>query len=115
VVLCEAVRLEQVLVNLVSNAIDALNGVDDAQISIDWSRQGDTVRISVRDNGSGLSDEVRAHIFEPFFTTKKTSGLGLGLALSSDIIKSYGGMLTADNHPDGGAVFTITLRQNKQE
>ncbi len=115
VVLCEAVRLEQVLVNLVSNAIDVLNGVDNAQISIDWSRQGDTVRISVRDNGSGLTDEVRAHIFEPFFTTKKTSGLGLGLALSSDIIKSYGGMLTADNHPDGGAVFTITLRQNKQE
>jgi two-component system C4-dicarboxylate transport sensor histidine kinase DctB len=115
VVLCEAVRLEQVLVNLVSNAIDALSGVDAAQISIAWSRQDDIVRISVRDNGSGLSDEVRAHIFEPFFTTKKTSGLGLGLALSSDIIKAYGGMLSADNHPDGGAVFTITLRQNKQE
>ncbi|MBV8679047.1 MAG: sensor histidine kinase [Aquitalea sp.] len=115
VVLCEAVRLEQVLVNLVSNAIDALTGVEAAQIAITWSRQDDIVRIQVRDNGSGLSDEVRAHIFEPFFTTKKTSGLGLGLALSSDIIKSYGGTLSADNHPDGGAVFTITLRQNRQE
>ncbi|PXX50949.1 ATP-binding protein [Aquitalea magnusonii] len=115
VVLCEAVRLEQVLVNLVSNAIDALQEVAEPLIAISWQRQGDIVRIQVRDNGSGLSEQVRQHIFEPFFTTKKTSGLGLGLALSSDIIKAYGGVLSADNHPDGGAVFTITLRQNKQE
>ncbi|WP_199054131.1 ATP-binding protein [Aquitalea sp. ASV15] len=115
VVLCEAVRLEQVLVNLVSNAIDALQEVAEPLIAISWQRQDDIVRIQVRDNGSGLSEQVRQHIFEPFFTTKKTSGLGLGLALSSDIIKAYGGVLSADNHPDGGAVFTITLRQNKQE
>lgn len=115
VVLCEAVRLEQVLVNLVSNAIDALHEVADPLIAISWQRQDDIVRIQVRDNGSGLSEQVRQHIFEPFFTTKKTSGLGLGLALSSDIIKAYGGVLSADNHPDGGAVFTITLRQNRQE
>lgn len=115
VVLCEAVRLEQVLVNLVSNAIDALQEVADPLIAISWQRQDDIVRIQVRDNGSGLSEQVRQHIFEPFFTTKKTSGLGLGLALSSDIIKAYGGVLSADNHPDGGAVFTITLRQNRQE
>ena len=115
VVLCEAVRLEQVLVNLVSNAIDALQEVADPLIAISWQRQDDIVRIQVRDNGSGLSEQVRQHIFEPFFTTKKTSGLGLGLALSSDIIKAYGGILSADNHPDGGAVFTITLRQNRQE
>lgn len=115
VVLCEAVRLEQVLVNLVSNAIDALHDVADPLIAINWQRQDDIVRIQVRDNGNGLSEQVRQHIFEPFFTTKKTSGLGLGLALSSDIIKAYGGVLSADNHPDGGAVFTITLRQNRQE
>jgi C4-dicarboxylate-specific signal transduction histidine kinase len=115
VVLCEAVRLEQVLVNLVSNAIDALHEVANPLIAISWQRQDDIVRIQVRDNGSGLSEQVRQHIFEPFFTTKKTSGLGLGLALSSDIIKAYGGVLSADNHPDGGAVFTITLRQNRQE
>ena len=115
VVLCEAVRLEQVLVNLFSNAIDALAEQQNGLISVQWTAQDDTIRICVRDNGPGLSAEVRQHIFEPFFTTKKTSGLGLGLALSSDIIKTYGGVLAADNHPDGGAVFTITLRQHKQE
>jgi len=114
-VLCESVRLEQVLVNLISNAIDALVDTSEPQIAIDWQIQEDLVHIRVRDNGSGLSDSVKQHIFEPFFTTKKTSGLGLGLALSSDIIKAYGGVLSASNHPEGGAVFTITLKQSMQE
>lgn len=112
---CDAVRLEQVLVNLISNAIDAQENITEPGIAIQWEAREGQVVIQVRDNGPGLSDSVKAHIFEPFFTTKKTTGLGLGLALSSDIIKVYGGQLTADNHPQGGAVFTITLQQNKQE
>lgn len=115
VVMGAAVRLEQVLVNLVSNALDALHGNGEPRIAITSRVEADRAVVEVEDNGHGLTSEVQARLFEPFFTTKKTSGLGLGLAISQDIVRSFGGDLTAKNSPNGGAVFSLTLRLASNE
>jgi len=112
----DAPRLEQVLINLLSNAIDATAGVDKPAVRIAASRAGDMVLISVQDNGVGLSKKVIAHLFEPFFTTKEAgSGLGLGLAISTGIINQFGGTLTASGEEQRGAVFLIKLPVYRNE
>jgi C4-dicarboxylate-specific signal transduction histidine kinase len=112
----DAPRLEQVLINLLSNAIDATVGVDKPAVRIAASRAGDMVLISVQDNGVGLPEEVISHLFEPFFTTKGAgSGLGLGLAISTGIINEFGGTLTASGDPQRGAVFLIRLPVYRNE
>lgn len=107
--IADGVRLEQVLVNLISNAMDALSGNGEPKVGIAFFQEGDRAIIEVTDNGHGLSADVLAKLFEPFFTTKKTSGLGLGLAISQDIIRGFGGDLTAANRDCGGALFRIVL------
>lgn len=108
--IAEAGRLEQVLVNLLRNGLDAMAGQAEPRLEIAARRHNDKVSIEVRDHGPGLPDEVRSHLFEPFYTTKPAGeGLGLGLAISLTIVESYGGTLVAHNAPDGGAVFTLTL------
>ncbi|MFD1626187.1 sensor histidine kinase [Azospirillum griseum] len=120
VALCDANRLEQVLVNLLTNALDALADAPDPAITIAASRQTDRVRVTVADNGPGLSDTARDRLFEPFFTTKDVGkdggketetggGLGLGLAISAGIVRDFGGTLSGTNGPDGGALFAIDL------
>ena len=105
------VRLQQVVVNLISNAMDAMAGCDRARrIEISVAEDGDTVLLRVRDTGPGLIDPDR--MFEPFFTTKTVGhddGLGLGLSISYGIVQSFGGEITGANHKDGGAMFTVTL------
>jgi len=113
--LCEAVRLEQVLVNLVSNAIEAMETSETRAVEIRSYREGDRVVTEILDTGIGLTDTVQAKLFEPFFTTKKASGLGLGLAICSDIVASFGGSLTARNRPEGGALFRLMLRSAPEE
>ncbi|PWR02950.1 two-component system sensor histidine kinase [Meridianimarinicoccus roseus] len=106
-VLGEQFRLEQVIVNLLRNAVDATRGQPDPQIDIILVA-GDQVTLSVLDNGSGIAD-LEA-LFEPFYTTKAAGdGLGLGLAISSSIVAELGGRLTARNRPEGGAVFEMRL------
>jgi two-component system C4-dicarboxylate transport sensor histidine kinase DctB len=106
-VLGEQFRLEQVIVNLLRNAVDATRGQPDPQIDIILVA-GDQVTLSVFDNGSGIAD-LEA-LFEPFYTTKAAGdGLGLGLAISSSIVAELGGRLTARNRPEGGAVFEMRL------
>jgi C4-dicarboxylate-specific signal transduction histidine kinase len=111
IVACDPNRLEQVFVNLLSNALDAVGDVPGARIAVHADTLPDHfARITVRDNGQGLSEHSLAHAFDPFFTTKPAGvGLGLGLALSSTIVREAGGTLDAGNHPDGGAVFTLLL------
>ncbi|MBK5957019.1 hypothetical protein CCR97_02140 [Rhodoplanes elegans] len=106
-----AVRVEQILVNLISNAFDATRGVTDAVAVIAWRAAGGCAALTVTDNGPGFAPDILTRIFEPFFTTKSKSGggLGLGLAISADIARVYGGSLTASDAPQGGAVFTLTL------
>jgi two-component system C4-dicarboxylate transport sensor histidine kinase DctB len=107
---CDANRLEQVLVNLAGNALDAMEGRAEPALDIAACTEAGRILIHVRDRGPGLSEESRAHLFEPFFTTKEAgSGLGLGLAISSSIVADFGGTLSGDNHPQGGAVFTLDI------
>jgi len=107
---CDANRLEQVLVNLAGNALDAMEGMAEPALHIAAVRQANHILITVRDNGPGLSEEAQARLFEPFFTTKEAgSGLGLGLAISAGIVADFGGNLSASNHPDGGALFTLEI------
>jgi two-component system C4-dicarboxylate transport sensor histidine kinase DctB len=109
-VTAEAGRLEQVLVNLLLNALDAMHGQPEARVDVQVSDDSGQVAIEVRDHGPGIPDDVRGHLFEPFYTTKPAgAGLGLGLAISLTIVESYGGTLAARNAPDGGAVFVLSL------
>lgn len=108
--LCDPNRLEQVMANLIGNAVDAMNGQAEPSVEIAGSQHASALRIEVRDHGTGLSDEVRSRLFEPFFTTKEAGvGLGLGLAISAGIVSEFGGTLAGDNHPAGGAVFTLEI------
>ena len=103
-------RLEQVLVNLIGNALQAMKASPSPQLILGAHTHQQQVIISVADNGPGIPDEHLGHIFEPFFTTKAPgSGLGLGLSISSRIMDDLGGKLQATNQPEGGACFTITL------
>ncbi|MGF6727027.1 two-component system C4-dicarboxylate transport sensor histidine kinase DctB [Paraburkholderia sp. GAS41] len=111
---CDDLRLEQVLINLLGNALDAAAGITPARIEIDLEGTGTTLMISVHDNGPGIPDDVLPRLFEPFFTTKEMGqGLGLGLAISSSIARDAGGSLVARNAPDGGALFVLTLRRDR--
>lgn len=102
------VRLQQVIVNLINNALDAMEGQKVRQVTI--TVIGATV--SVRDTGAGIDPAHLANIFDPFFTTKAPGkGLGLGLSISFNIVSDFGGVLTAANHPQGGAVFTVSLQE----
>lgn len=107
---CDGNRLEQVLVNLINNALDAMAGSSAMRVEIRCDQLDGQVHVQVRDRGPGLTDEALAHLFEPFFTTKGSGdGLGLGLALSAGIVRESGGTLTGANHPEGGAVFHLIL------
>lgn len=105
------VRLQQVLVNLISNAMDAMQGQDSKHIAIDLKDWEKTTMITVQDSGPGLNQPDK--IFEPFYTTKSVDsghGLGLGLSISYGIVQSFGGNIRGHNHENGGAVFTVELK-----
>jgi two-component system C4-dicarboxylate transport sensor histidine kinase DctB len=106
-VLADRLRLEQVVINLVRNALDAMGGVDDPELDI-LVTAGEEVVIAVRDSGHGIEEPEK--LFEPFYTTKRPGeGVGLGLAISSGIVTDLGGRLTACNGELGGAVFEVRL------
>nr|WP_241495808.1 ATP-binding protein [Paraburkholderia monticola] len=109
---CDDLRLEQVLINLLGNALDATAGLSPPRITVEIEASDATLSIAVGDNGPGIPDDVLPRLFEPFFTTKEMGqGLGLGLAISSSIARDCGGSLVARNAPDGGASFVLTLRR----
>src|SRR6056297_191833 len=106
-VMGDRVRIEQVMINLLRNAMDATQNVEDPQIEI-LLAAGETAVLTVRDNGHGIEDIE--NLFEPFYTTKQPGdGVGLGLAISSGIVNDLGGRLTARNAAAGGAVFEMQL------
>ena len=101
-------QLQQVVLNIVDNAIDAVE--DGGLVYITTIKMDDTACIEVRDTGSGIDEEDLKQIFDPFFTTKKQGdGTGLGLSICYSIMESLGGTISVKNHPEGGAVFSITL------
>jgi len=106
----DTVRIEQVLINLLRNALDAVEGTPQPRVSIVLSREGTDGVARISDSGPGIPQEVAAHLFEPFFTTKPAGqGLGLGLAISSSIVQAMNGRLTARNLDGGGAQFELRL------
>ncbi|EKO3496059.1 sensor histidine kinase [Vibrio fluvialis] len=102
------IQLEQVLINLLTNAMQALDGQESRKVAMTLLSDSDGTLIHVDDNGPGIGQDKMAHLFEPFFTTKQ-NGLGLGLSISQQIIQSMNGDLTASVSPLGGARFTIHL------
>ncbi|MFA6022164.1 MAG: PhnD/SsuA/transferrin family substrate-binding protein [Rhodospirillales bacterium] len=105
----DRIQIEQVILNLLQNAADAMAAVTvQRKLSIITEMVGGMVQVVVSDTGIGLSEEARLHLFEPFFTTKP-EGLGLGLSLSRSIIEAHGGRLWAETAPGGGACFKFSL------
>ena len=104
------VRMEQVLINLIRNAIDAMEDSDTKRLNITVSNEQGKALLSVSDTGTGLSPETIKQLFEPFYTTKPSGiGMGLGLAISSNIIAEVGGTLTAENRDSGGSRFLVAV------
>jgi two-component system C4-dicarboxylate transport sensor histidine kinase DctB len=113
----DALRTEQVLINLLHNALDAVEGAAVRRVTVLLRREAQEAVVCIRDSGHGIPLDAAQHLFEPFFTTKPAGkGLGLGLAISSSIVQAMGGQLTAHNLADGGAEFTLRLplRQNQE-
>ena len=112
----DLIRVEQVMVNLLANAVQAVEGCEQPQIDILVADEDDDWRCVVKDNGHGLPGNSE-QVFEPFFTTRSVKqGLGLGLSISRQIVEALGGSLTGQNRVDGpGAEFVLTLKQRKAE
>jgi two-component system C4-dicarboxylate transport sensor histidine kinase DctB len=108
--LAEEARLEQVLTNLMGNALDAMADVPHRALHIQACAQAERCVITLTDTGPGIREDVLPRLFEPFVTTKPAgAGLGLGLMISAHIVRDFGGRLTAANQPGAGARFTIEL------
>jgi two-component system C4-dicarboxylate transport sensor histidine kinase DctB len=103
-------RIEQVMLNLVNNAMDVVQGTDRRLVQVEIEHQSEWVTFRVTDSGPGIAPENLAKVFEPFFTTKqKGEGLGLGLSISYGIVKDHGGTICAESPPGRGACFTVRL------
>ncbi|WP_448191037.1 sensor histidine kinase [Azospirillum sp. sgz301742] len=110
----EDVRLQQVLVNLFTNAGDAMRGSAERTLHIGLTVEKACAVLTVRDTGRGIADDDLARLFVPFFTTKEAGeGLGLGLSISHGIVRDFGGTVAASNHPEGGACFTLRLKRTE--
>ena len=110
----DQVLLQQVLVNLVMNAMDAMAETPPARrrVTISTEVRGGDVDVSVRDAGTGLPAQIDGTLFTPFVTTK-AHGLGIGLTITRTIVEAHGGTIDARNNPEGGATFTVTLRRSE--
>ena len=113
-VIGEDVRLQQVLVNLFTNAGDAMRGRPVRRLHLDMTQEEESVVLTVRDTGAGIAADDLRRMFVPFFTTKEAGeGLGLGLSISHGIVRDFGGTISASNHPEGGALFTLRLKRTE--
>jgi two-component system sensor kinase FixL len=109
-VLVEKVQIQQVLLNLMRNAMEAMQGCDRKELLVTTSApDNEKVTVSVADTGSGLAEEIAERLFQPFVTTKP-AGMGVGLSISKRIIEAHGGEMWAEPNPGGGTVFRFTLQ-----
>ncbi|MDQ3140412.1 MAG: ATP-binding protein, partial [Pseudomonadota bacterium] len=104
----DPVQIQQVIVNLVKNALDAARDPAGCEIVIATSVTGSTVAIQVEDNGHGIASDILETLFESFVTSK-SDGMGVGLSISRTIVEAHGGKIAAANRAGGGAIFTVTL------
>jgi len=109
-VLANKGQIQQVLLNLILNAVDSLEQIafDKRMIILQTNNSDGVIRVAVNDNGTGIPPENIEHVFEPFFSTKGT-GLGMGLSVCKTIITSYGGRIWAEKNPAGGATVSFEL------
>jgi two-component system sensor kinase FixL len=109
VALVDRVQIQQVVINLLRNALDAMRESRSRELAVTVSpAPGDFIAVAISDTGSGIGDETLARLFEPFMTTKK-EGMGVGLSICRTIVESHGGTIWAQNNPTGGATFVFTL------
>ncbi len=114
-ILGDYIQLQQVILNLVVNGIDAMRDTSgDRMISIRTSRVGDYAELSVSDRGPGIPEDKSKDIFEPFFTSK-AEGMGMGLSIARTIIEAHHGLIWAKNRDHGGASFRIRLPCNEPD
>ena len=106
----DRVQLQQVILNLIMNAVEALGQIEDKdrEILISTASDAEGISVSVRDNGPGVNYESRGRIFDPFYTTKP-SGLGMGLSICRSIIEGHGGRMRVNNADLRGAIFEFIL------
>jgi two-component system sensor kinase FixL len=108
-VLADRVQIQQVLINLIRNALDAMYEADERLLTISTTRSADDlVTIAVQDTGTGISASVADHLFQPFVTSKQT-GMGIGLSICRTIIEAHGGRIWFEGAPEGGTIFRFTL------
>ncbi len=108
-VLVEKIQIQQVLLNLIRNAIEAMHGCERRELVVTTAlTQSGMVEISVSDTGTGLAEDIVSRLFQPFVTTKPT-GMGVGLSISKRIIEAHEGEMWAEPNPEGGTLFRFTL------
>jgi len=114
-VLVDKVQIQQVILNLVRNAIEAMEQSDRRELTIATERDPDGMAaVKVTDTGTGISPDVASQLFQPFITSKP-HGLGVGLSISRTIVESHGGQITVEPNPQGGTIFRFTVRAVSQE
>lgn len=112
-VIGDRIRLEQIVMNLISNAVDAMRNNDRSILTVrSFVDSPEVVTVSIIDNGPGINDSMKDKLFDPFFTTKE-AGLGIGLRICRSIIEEHGGRIWADNNPNGGSIFQFTLQADQ--
>ncbi|MGD8207793.1 MAG: ATP-binding protein, partial [Thiohalocapsa sp.] len=107
----DPIQLQQVLLNLIRNAVDAMHGKPGCELGITLRARAtadDEVELAVVDHGPGVDPKHRSKLLNPFFTTKE-DGLGIGLSFSRSIVEAHGGRLRFEDNPDGGSIFSVTL------
>jgi two-component system sensor kinase FixL len=113
-VVVDKVQVQQVILNLIRNALEATKDLPKPVLTISTRVAGENVELSIADEGAGIDPEIKDHVFEPFVTTKR-NGTGVGLAISRTIIESHGGRIWADANPRGGTIFRFTLPRAMEE
>jgi two-component system NtrC family sensor kinase len=114
--ICNAGHINQVFMNILTNAAQAVAGEGSIKVKIDRADVGDAIRVVVEDSGHGIGPEVMNRITDPFFTTKDVGeGTGLGLWITENIVRAHGGKLTCDSKPGEGARFTVVLPRRAPE